>query len=310
MWKELLFPVWCSNFKLMIWSSNKKPLGLCVFHTLWLIAFHCRARKLEVLILPFRCREQTDAFFIKPAPVLHYQSMVHQRQCWVQRELHLPFTACEMGGRSSIKDLLKISDNRKSNFPLIHWRRLLFITGMSAGQNTVFIFQLHALWENSSFSLLFWMESDLKILPSGDGIEAEAAERGKDTVVAVSEHNNVRGGFQAESTGMPMRGIDGIDRTIKACFPDIACVRMPISRLIDGLGCGTGCWGQVSGMRLIWLHLHINLHEFCRNCHFLAIQCVAWVHFLLTCVALCVKVWAWMLLNVVCVYVYDRISFS
>lgn len=40
------------------------------------------------------------------------------------------------------------------------------------------------------------------------------------------------------------------------------------------------CWGQVFRMSFIYLHLHINLPNWrpglCRNCHFIAIQSVAW----------------------------------
>lgn len=75
--------------------------------------------------------------------------------------------------------------------------------------------------------------------------------------------------------------------------------------------CGPERWGQVSGMRFIYLHLHINLLNWrlglCRNCNFIAIQSAVWVYFWL-CV-FCMKnvnfccqvapVW-------VCVCVWDR----
>ncbi len=45
---------------------------------------------------------------------------------------------------------------------------------------------------------------------------------------------------------------------------------------------GSACWGQVSRMRFIYLHLHINPPNWrlgiCRNCHFIAIQGVVWVY--------------------------------
>lgn len=77
--------------------------------------------------------------------------------------------------------------------------------------------------------------------------------------MAVSEHNNDRCRFQAWSTGMHMPGIDGIDRTIRLCSPDIAPVRLLMRLLIDGSLWTSLVEARFPGRWFICLHLHIIL---------------------------------------------------